>query len=306
MSTAAAFPARRLRGPELARSDPPAEARGRAGDADADLRQVHRASRSSAASASPSATRCAASCCPRCRARRSPRVKIEGALHEFTTLPDVVEDVTDIILNLKEVRGAGERQQAAHAAPREGRRGPGHRRRHPAGRRRRGAEPRPRAVQLLARAPSCAWSWTVGTGRGYVPAERNKTANTPVGMIPIDALFSPIRKVNFKVTNARVGQQTDYDKLTPRGLDQRHGPARRRGRLRRQDPQGPADHLHQLRRGARAGRRAPVSRGAAEAQREPVELGRRARAVGPLGQLPAERQHQATSASWCRRPSPRC
>jgi DNA-directed RNA polymerase subunit alpha len=54
----------------------------------------------------------------------------------------------------------------------------------------------------------------VGTGRGYVPAERNKTANMSVGVVPIDALFSPIKKVNFQVTNARVGQQTDYDRLT--------------------------------------------------------------------------------------------
>jgi DNA-directed RNA polymerase subunit alpha len=53
----------------------------------------------------------------------------------------------------------------------------------------------------------------VGTGRGYVPAERNKTPQMSVGVIPIDALFSPIRKVNFQVTNARVGQQTDYDRL---------------------------------------------------------------------------------------------
>jgi len=54
----------------------------------------------------------------------------------------------------------------------------------------------------------------VGTGRGYVPAERNKTPNMGVGVVPIDALFSPVKKVNFQVTNARVGQQTDYDKLT--------------------------------------------------------------------------------------------
>src|SRR4029077_15210026 len=54
----------------------------------------------------------------------------------------------------------------------------------------------------------------VGTGRGYVQAERNKGQQTPVGVIPIDSLFSPIRKVNFQITNARVGQQTDYDRLT--------------------------------------------------------------------------------------------
>ena len=55
---------------------------------------------------------------------------------------------------------------------------------------------------------------TVNVGRGYVPAERNKTPGMSIGTIPIDALFSPIRKVNYTVTNARVGQQTDYDKLT--------------------------------------------------------------------------------------------
>jgi DNA-directed RNA polymerase alpha subunit len=55
---------------------------------------------------------------------------------------------------------------------------------------------------------------TVNVGRGYVPADRNKTAGMPIGQIPIDSLFSPIRKVNYTVTNARVGQMTDYDKLT--------------------------------------------------------------------------------------------
>ena len=55
---------------------------------------------------------------------------------------------------------------------------------------------------------------TVSVGRGYVPAERNKTPTMPIGTIPIDALFAPVRKVNYTVTNARVGQQTDYDKLT--------------------------------------------------------------------------------------------
>jgi DNA-directed RNA polymerase subunit alpha len=55
---------------------------------------------------------------------------------------------------------------------------------------------------------------TIGQGHGYVPAERNKEPTMPIGTIPIDALYSPLRKVNYTVTNARVGQQTDYDKLT--------------------------------------------------------------------------------------------
>ena len=55
---------------------------------------------------------------------------------------------------------------------------------------------------------------TARRGRGYVPAERNKVAGQPIGTIPVDSLFSPVKKVNYQVTNARVGQVTDYDKLT--------------------------------------------------------------------------------------------
>ena len=77
----------------------------------------------------------------------------------------------------------------------------------------------------------------------------------PVGVIPIDSLFSPIRKVNFQVTNARVGQQTDYDRLTLEVWTNGAVKPGGRGGLRRQDPQGPALHLHQLRGGRRAGAR---------------------------------------------------
>ncbi len=141
-------------------------------------------------------------------------VKIEGALHEFTTIPEVVEDVTDIVLNLKEVLLEVGRLEAARAAPREGRRRQGHCRRHPDVRRHRDAQPGSQGADVLEGRASCAWSCTSERGRGYVPAERNKGAQTPVGMIPIDSLFSPIRKVNYQVTNARVGQQTDYDRLS--------------------------------------------------------------------------------------------
>ena len=140
-------------------------------------------------------------------------VKIEGALHEFTTLPNVLEDVTDIVLNLKEVivrchdskprtlrlekDGEG-KVTAGDIQTVEGvdLRNPGH------------------LVLTASKGAKVRMDLEIGTGRGYVPAERNKTPNMPVGMIPIDALFSPIRKVNFQVSHARVGQQTDYDKLT--------------------------------------------------------------------------------------------
>jgi DNA-directed RNA polymerase subunit alpha len=69
-------------------------------------------------------------------------------------------------------------------------------------------------VATLDKKGPLAMELTVNVGRGYVPADRNKTPGMPIGTIPIDALFAPIRKVNYTVTNARVGQQTDYDKLT--------------------------------------------------------------------------------------------
>ena len=139
-------------------------------------------------------------------------IKIEGALHEFTTVGDVVEDVTDIILNLKEV------VLKAHSAKtytvRIDKEGPGpvyakdialvdglqvlnpdH------------------LIATLDKKGPLAMELTVNVGRGYVPADRNKTATMSIGTIPIDALYSPIRKVNYSVINARVGQQTDFDKL---------------------------------------------------------------------------------------------
>jgi DNA-directed RNA polymerase subunit alpha len=139
-------------------------------------------------------------------------VRMEGALHEFTTIPDVVEDVTDIILNLKEVVFKAETPRTYTV--RLEKEGPGivtagdiqlvdglrilnpnH------------------SVATLDKKGPLSMELTVNVGRGYVPAERNKTPTMPIGTIPIDALFSPIRKVNYTVQNARVGQQTDYDKL---------------------------------------------------------------------------------------------
>lgn len=139
-------------------------------------------------------------------------VKIDGALHEFTSVPDVVEDVTEIILNLKEVVIRSEHATVqmvridkegpceVTAGDIQGAEGievlnPDH------------------VICTVAKGGRFSAELTVNVGRGYVPAERNKVAGQPVGTIPIDALFSPIHKVNYTVTNARVGQMTDYDKL---------------------------------------------------------------------------------------------
>jgi DNA-directed RNA polymerase subunit alpha len=140
-------------------------------------------------------------------------VRIDGALHEFTSVPDVTEDVTDIVLNLKQVvvrnyGPSGVTLRLEKDGPAEVKAGD---------------IQTTDAVEILnkdlvicnvAKGGRFSAELTIGQGHGYVPAERNKEPTMPIGTIPIDALFSPLRKVNYTVTNARVGQQTDYDKLT--------------------------------------------------------------------------------------------
>lgn len=140
-------------------------------------------------------------------------IKIDGALHEFTSVPDVVEDVTEIILNLKEV--VVKTHSAKTQVVRIDKEGP--------------CEVKAGDIQIndqieilnpdhvictVAKGGRLTAELTINVGRGYVPAERNKTPGMSIGTIPIDSLFSPVSKVNYTVTNARVGQQTDYDKLT--------------------------------------------------------------------------------------------
>jgi DNA-directed RNA polymerase subunit alpha len=141
-------------------------------------------------------------------------VRVNGVLHEFSTLPGVSEDVTDIVLNLKEVRvklNDGATEEIAHIRVR------GERAVTAAD-----IQAGPRVeilnphqhIATLAKDAELDMELVIRLGRGYVPAERNKREGDPVGTIPIDAIFSPVTKVNFVVTNARVGQRTDYDKLT--------------------------------------------------------------------------------------------
>jgi len=140
-------------------------------------------------------------------------LKIDGVLHEFATLPGVREDVTDIVLNLKEVRlklldGVvaharidAKGDQVVRAGDIQG--GPSLEILNP-----------DHPIATLSKEGAIKADLTIKLGRGYVSADRNKDEDAPVGTIPIDAIFSPIRKVNYTVTNARVGQRTDYDKLT--------------------------------------------------------------------------------------------
>ena len=139
-------------------------------------------------------------------------VQIHDALHEFSTIPGAAEDVTDIILNLKEVRlklhdSEREEIRIESAGPKEVLagdivRGPNVEVLNPEHR-----------IVTLSREGRLNATMVARMGQGYVPAERNREEELPVDTIFMDAVFSPIRKVNFTVTNARVGQRTDYDRL---------------------------------------------------------------------------------------------
>ena len=140
-------------------------------------------------------------------------VKIDGVLHEFSTIPNVVEDVPEIIVNLKNVRlkldkneektlrinFKGEGEVTAGDIVTDG------------------------TVEILnpdlhiatvADGGSLVMELTAEMGRGYNTAEKNKKENQPLGVLPIDSIYTPVKKVNYSVENTRVGQMVDYDKLT--------------------------------------------------------------------------------------------
>lgn len=140
-------------------------------------------------------------------------IQIQGVLHEFSSIPGVREDVTDIVLNVKQlalkVHTEGEKRLVLKAT------GPGE----------------VRAAQIeetanveimnpdlvlctLDDGASLHIEFTVNTGKGYVPAAQNRPADAPIGLIPVDALYSPVRQVAYKVEATREGQVLDYDKLT--------------------------------------------------------------------------------------------
>ena len=141
-------------------------------------------------------------------------VRIEGVAHEFSTISGIKEDVTDIILNLKEIvvrmhtdadvvevplvaTGPGEITAADLEVPA-------------------GVEIlNPEApIATLEKKTKLEMYLTIGRGRGYSPAEDNKTEDQPIGVIPIDSIFSPIKRASYRVDSSRVGQRTDFDKLS--------------------------------------------------------------------------------------------
>ena len=141
-------------------------------------------------------------------------VRIEGVAHEFSTIPGVKEDVPDLILNLKDVvirmHTDADEVEAPLVAT-----GPGEVTAKdidlPAG-----VEVLNPSVPIatLEKRTKLEVYLTIGRGRGYSPAEENKSEDQPIGVIPIDSIFSPIRRAAYSVDSARVGQRTDFDKLT--------------------------------------------------------------------------------------------
>jgi DNA-directed RNA polymerase subunit alpha len=140
-------------------------------------------------------------------------IQIDGVLHEFSSIPGVREDVTDIVLNIKSLalrmHGEGPKRMRLRAE------GPGEVT----------AEQIETGHDIEVMNPEVVictlddgarldMELTVDMGKGYVPGSQNRPEDAPIGLIPIDAIFSPVRKVSYKVENTRVGQVTDYDKLT--------------------------------------------------------------------------------------------
>lgn len=139
-------------------------------------------------------------------------LKIEGVLHEFTSIPDVTEDVTEIILNLKEVRFKLHSQD--HVIVYINKNGPGEIKASDivTGENVEILNP-DQTIAILGKEGTFKAEILVKRGRSYVASEDNQREDLPVGWIPVDAFFSPVRKVNYTVTQSRVGQRTDYDKL---------------------------------------------------------------------------------------------
>ncbi len=140
-------------------------------------------------------------------------IQINGVLHEFSSIPGVREDVTDIVLNIKtmglRMGGDGPKRMTLKAE------GPGE---VTAGMIDAGHDieiMEPNLVLCtLDEGAKLTVEFTVETGKGYVPASQNRPDDSPIGLVPVDAVFSPVRKVAYKVDNTRVGQITDHDKLS--------------------------------------------------------------------------------------------
>ena len=140
-------------------------------------------------------------------------IQIEGVLHEFSSIQGVREDVTDIVLNVKQIalrmHAEGPKRVSLKAQ------GPGEVK---AGQIQGSADIEILNPELvlctLDEKVDFRMELSIATGKGYVPADRNRPEDAPIGLIPVDSLFSPVKKVSYKVENTREGQILDYDKLT--------------------------------------------------------------------------------------------
>ena len=216
-------------------------------------------------------------------------VHIDGVLHEFSSISGVREDVTDIVLNIKDIaikmQGDGPKRMVVK------KQGPGT---VTAG----DIQTVGDIVVLnpdlvlctLDEGAEIRMEFTVNTGKGYVPSERNRPEDAPIGLIPVDSLFSPVRKVSYKVENTREGQILDYDKLTLS--------IETNGAVGPEDALAYAARILQDQLNVFVNFEEPRKESAGRGDSGPrlqsgiSQEGRRARALRALGQLSQERQHR--------------
>ena len=219
-------------------------------------------------------------------------VKIDGVLHEFSPIPGVVEDATDIILNLKQIPLKLHVDYTKTLYLRVDKPGEVRARDIEADADVEILEPDAH-IATVSEGGKLHMEMRVKRGRGYVTADRNFDEDLGIGWIPIDSVHSPVKKVNYLVEAARLGQTTDYEKLTldvwTNGADH----AARRGVAGGEAGPRPPEHLRQPRggRGPVRGRLSCSALGPGHGERAPRQERRGAGAVGPVVQLPEEREH---------------
>ena len=140
-------------------------------------------------------------------------VQIDGVLHEFSSIPSVREDVTNIILNIKEIALRIHSEGVKRMVLKKEGGGPAMAKDIEVGSDIEILNP-DHVICTLDQGASIRMEFTADIGKGYVPAERNRPEDAPIGLIPVDSLYSPVKKVSYKVENTREGQILDYDKLT--------------------------------------------------------------------------------------------
>jgi len=139
-------------------------------------------------------------------------IKIDGVLHEFSTIPDVMEDVSEIVLNVKKIILRSRTKNPKTLFINVDKKGDVNASDITVDETIEVLNPDLR-IATLTKKMKFSMEMEVGRGRGYVPSERNKKEGQPIGVVAVDSIFTPVTKVNFKVENTRIGQITDYDRL---------------------------------------------------------------------------------------------